>query len=197
MASLATITAACSITNASALILSGIGEGMLPNKTADKLPIVKHNRHEYPGTNTPTYSDTYTINTNTIDLTKRFIIGLYKDMTKAEIKLLEEYGKVVEYDPAYKQIKCVDLEFEYLLLDFRKEEDFLYYNIHIRGNEHYYYLILYRHGYEHNNGLSFHNELDKIPDRQASKKIYDKLLLQEKIYPPKWYISLFRSCCGK
>jgi hypothetical protein len=106
-------------------------------------------------------------------------------MTKAEIKLFEEYGKVVEYDLAYKQIKCADLEFEYLLLDFRKEEDFLY------------YLVLYRHGYEHNNGISFHNELDKFPPRQVSKKIYDKLLLQEKIYPPKWYISLFRSCCGK
>ena len=194
MATIASITAACSITNASSLILSGISEGMLPTKTAPKLPIIKK---DYQGTNTPTYSDTYTINTNTIDQAKRFIIVLYKDMTKAEKKLLEEYGKVLEYDQAYNQIKCIDLDFEYLVLDFRKEEDFLYYNINIRGNENYYYLVLYRHGYEHNNGISFHNELDKFPDRQASKKIYDRLLLQEKIYPPKWYISLFRSCCGK
>ena len=170
MATIASITAACSITNASSLILSGISEGMLPTKTAPKLPIIKK---DYQGTNTPTYSDTYTINTNTIDQAKRFIIALYKDMTKAEKKLLEEYGKVVEYDQAYNQIKCIDLDFEYLVLDFRKEEDILYYNINIRGNENYYYLILYRHGYEHNNGISFHNELDKFPDRQASKKIYD------------------------
>ena len=195
MATIASVTAACSITNASSLILSSISEGMLPSKTAPKLPIIK--KQDYPGTNTPTYSDTYTINTNTIDQTKRFVIGLYKDMTKAEIKLLEEYGKVLEYDQAYNQIKCIDLEFDYLLLDFRKEEDFVYYNIHIRGNEHHYYLLLYRHKYEHNNGISFHNELDKFPQRQSSKKIYDKLLLQEKIYPPKWYISLLRSCCIK
>jgi hypothetical protein len=180
---IATVTAACSIPNASSLIL----ERMLPSKTAPKLPIINKN--------TPTCSDT--INSNTIDQTKRFIIGLYKDMAKADKKLLEEYGKVLEFDQAYKQIKCMDLDFEYLLLDFRKEEDFLYYNIHIRGNEHYYHLVLYRHGYENNNGLSFHNELDTLPPRQVSKKIYDKLLLQEKIYAPRWYISLFRYCCVK
>lgn len=180
MTTIAAVTAACSVTNASSLIL----EGILPSKTAPKLPIGTI------GTNTPS-------DTNTIDQKKRFIIGLYKDMTKEDKKLLKEYGKVLEFDQAYKQIKCMDLDFEYFLLDFRKEEDFLYYNIHIRGNEHYYYLVLYRHGYENNNGLSFHNELDTLPPRQVSKKIYDKLLLQEKIYAPRWYISLFRYCCVK
>ncbi len=185
MATIAAVTAACSVTNASSLIL----EEILPSKTAPKLPI----KNDYPGTNTPTYSDTHTF-----DQTKRrFIIGLYKDMSKADKKLLEEYGKVLKFDQAYKQIKCMDLDFDYFLLDFRKEEDFMYYNIHIRGNEHYYYLVLYRHGYENNNGLSFHNELDTLPPRQVSKKIYDKLLLQEKIYAPIWYISLFRYFCAK
>ena len=188
MATIAAVTAACSVTNASSLIL----EGILPSKTAPKLPISTIGTI---GTNTPTYSDT--INSNTIDQKKRFIIGLYKDMTKEDKKLLKEYGKVLEFDQAYKQIKCMDLDFEYFLLDFRKEEDFLYYNIHIRGNEHYYYVVLYRHGYENNNGLSFHNELDTLPPRQVYKKIYDKLLLQEKIYAPRWYISLFRYCCPK
>ena len=41
MATIASVTAACSITNASSLILSSISEGILPSKTAPKLPIIK------------------------------------------------------------------------------------------------------------------------------------------------------------
>ena len=222
MASVASLTTAASVSTVSTMILSGIANSILPNKTAPHLPIIdkhhKHHKHknenkndfnnefknefknyiENNGTNTPSMcSDTYTINTNTIDMNKRFIIGLYKDLPKVELQLLQSYGKVLEFHEAYKQIRCNDLDFDYLIFDFRDKENFLYYNINIRGREEYYYLVLYKHSYEKNNGLSFHNELTELPPRQINKKIYDKLLLQEVNYPPNWCISLFRSCCGK
>ena len=167
IASMATIA---SISTTSAMVISGISgitESILPDKVAPHIHVDDKNYESKP-----------------------FVICLYKDLPRKEYKLLELYGPILMFDEAFNNCK---LNYAYLILDFRIKTHFDYYNLHIRGNEDDYNIILYRHNYEHNNGISFHNELIALPERQLTKKMFDKLLLQEVVHQPKSYISFLRS----
>jgi hypothetical protein len=157
---IATVSAASSIA-------SGIAESVLPDKVVPNISVDLQN---YGG--------------------KPFIICLYKDLPREELKLLQSYGLVLEYNEAFVNCK---LQCDYLILDFRNQAHFMYYQIYVKGNENFYHLILYRHKYEKNNGIKFHNELTKLPPKQLNKTIYDKLLLQEVHFQPNSCVACLRS----
>ena len=128
---------------------------------------------------------------------KKIIISIHKDMSKKDIDILSLYGKVLFLEESHQNIEPTDLYFDYLIIDLRNELYRNYYKIYFynnKNNKNYYY-ILYRHWFETNNGMTYNNEIIDFPSQQSSKSNYNKLLLIEEIYEPKWYISLYRFCC--
>ena len=123
----------------------------------------------------------------------KIIICLYKTLSSDESFLLKKYGKVIEIDSSYLNIDCSLLSFDYLVIDFRVIHYRVYFQKYVM-NQNSYHLLLYRHSYETNNGIPFHNELCELPPEQALKIDFDKLLFMEPLPSPKCYISLFRSC---
>lgn len=151
------------------IIINNIGNTILPNKIADNISI------------------------DNIDYEKRIIICIFKDIPKKEMDILKLYGNVVEFSENMMNIEPQFIEFDFLILDFRKDNHINYYQFYFYKNDKYYY-ILYRFFFETNNGLTFHNEITEFPQKQLDKINYKKLLLQKPISPPKWYVSLFRTC---
>ena len=147
-------------------ILSGFSNLLLPEKNVEPLPLEEKQ--------------------------KRIVICLYKSFDKDDLLLVQNYGKVIVYSDTYTNIDCGPLIFDYFILDLREEDQRVYFIKYIKNKD--YYLILFRYSFEMNNGVSFHNEIDTLPRKQAFKKDFDLLLLNQPIPPPKWYISLFRSC---
>ena len=131
-----------------------------------------------------------------IEKEKKIIICIHKDISKKEIDTLLIYGKVIFFEDCYLNIEPSDLSFDYLIIDLRKDTHRDYYKLYLYNRDEYYY-ILYRYWFESNNGCIYNNEITDFPSSQPTKKNYDKILLLPNIYEPKWYISLFRSCCLK
>lgn len=148
-------------------VLSGISNLILPEKNAPHM--------------------------NTQPESTKIIICLYKTLSSDGSSLLKKYGKVIEIDSSYLNIDCNLLSFDYLVIDFRVIQYRVYFQKYIM-NQNSYHLLLYRHSYETNNGIPFHNELCELPPEQALKIDFDKLLFMEPLPSPKCYISLFRSC---
>jgi len=151
-------------------IISNIASSILPNKKVENTVI--DNVEEY----------------------KKIVICIHKDIEKEYIDLLSEYGKVLFFEEQYQNIEPNVLSFDYLVIDLRKEVDRNYYKLSLYKNNNYYF-VLYRYWFEGNNGIYYNNEITEFVSRQSSKKNYDKLLLLQNVYEPKWYVSLFRMCC--
>jgi hypothetical protein len=131
-----------------------------------------------------------------IEKEKKIIICIHKDIPKKEIDTLLLYGKVLFFEDCYLNIEPYELTFDYLIIDLRKDTHRNYYKLNLYNKDEYYY-ILYRYWFESNNGCKYNNEITEFPSEQPNKKNYDKILLLPNVYEPKWYISLFRSCCIK
>lgn len=150
-------------------ILAGIADSILPDKNKENIDI------------------------DNIE-NKPIIICIHKDISKKDINILLLYGKVVFLEESYQNIEPSKIKFDYLIIDLRNEICRNYYKIYLYKNTNYYYL-LYKHYFETNNGIYYHNEITDFPSQQPTKNTYDKLLLIENIYEPKCCISLCRFCC--
>jgi hypothetical protein len=151
------------------IIINNIGNTILPNKTAENIII------------------------DDIDYSKKIIICTYKEISKNEIAILKQYGKVIQFNAFMSNISPDKLDFDYLILNFKDEIHRNYYQFNFYKNNDYYY-ILYRFCFETNNGITFNNEINELPPKQAAKINYHKLLLRKKLESPRWYVSLFRTC---
>lgn len=151
------------------IIINNIGNTILPNKTAENIII------------------------DDIDYSKKIIICTYKEISKNEIAILKQYGKVIQFNAFMSNISPDKLDFDYLILNFKDEIHRNYYQFNFYKNNDYYY-ILYRFCFETNNGITFNNEINELPPKQADKINYHKLLLRKKLESPRWYVSLFRTC---
>jgi len=125
---------------------------------------------------------------------KKIVICIHRDIDKKNIDILSLYGTVLFFEDSFQNINPEMMNFNYLILDFRKEIHRNYYKVYFYKNQNYYF-VLYRYWFESNNGISYHNEITDFPIQQSTKYNYDKLLLVENVYEPKWYVSLFRYCC--
>jgi hypothetical protein len=154
-------------------ILSGVSNTLLPDKVSPNIKI------------------------QDVTITIKFIFCLYKSLSNKDILLLQDYGKVIFYDSFLRNIDCKELTFDYFILNMKNKEERTYYQKFILSNSNEYRIILFRYDYETNNGLRVHNELCNLPEREAHKKDFDYLLLQETIVSPRCCISLYRMCFGK
>ncbi len=123
----------------------------------------------------------------------KIIICLYKSIPEDVVSLLKTYGKVIIWSSIYENINCDLIEFDYFIIDLREEQQRLYYQSFILHKT--YRLVLYRHSFETNNGIAFHNEITDFPPKRAFRNDFDTLLFQEPLPVPRWYVSLFRVCC--
>lgn len=152
-------------------VIDSVSSSMLPHKYADNIILKK------------------------VEIEKRIIICTHKDIPKKELEVLSLYGKVLFFEEAYLNIDPLTLNFDYLIIDLKKDTHRNYYKLYLYNKNEYYYYILYRHWFESNNGCVYNNEITEFPSQQLNKKNYDTILLLPNVYEPKWYISLFRSCC--
>jgi hypothetical protein len=176
-----------SLTALTVNMLSGIGNTVLPNKVSAPLhpspePEPKKGKLHLP-----------------------FIFCEYKTLSKPDLQLLVSYGTVLRYANGYgthSGVNCYknrdpnEFVFDYLILNFRVQEERIYFQKYILPHHDHYHIILFRYPYETNNGIKVHNELTKLPLREAFAEDFNRLLLQEEIYSPRCCISLYRVCCG-
>lgn len=127
---------------------------------------------------------------------KKIIICIHRDISKKDIDTMSLYGKVVFLEDSFQNVEPEKLQFDFLIIDLRKDIHRNYYKIYLYKNNNYYY-VLYRYFFETNNGIFYNNEITDFPSQQSSKTNYLKILLLENVYEPKWYISLYRLCCSK
>ena len=124
---------------------------------------------------------------------KPVVICLYRSIQSTSLSLLREYGKVVEFGPAYTNVPVTSFPFDYLILDLREEDHRFYYQRYIFRNHTNYHLILYRYSFETSNGIYFHNEITEFPSLQVSKDEFDMVLLESPLpAPPSCLVSLCR-----
>jgi hypothetical protein len=121
---------------------------------------------------------------------EKIVICLYKSLDEDELELLKRYGKVLYFNSSYLNLSLDRFNFDYFILDLREEDHRIYFQKYTSHTKR----LLFRHSYETNNGVSFHNELSSLPKEQALKTDFDFLLFSQPIPSPKCFISLFRSC---
>jgi hypothetical protein len=131
---------------------------------------------------------------------KPFLIVHSRDIEDASIALLKEYGNVIRFDPrVYTNIRITALSFDYMLFDVRIKADRYYYNKIDKSVLYRYNIISLCYSFEITE--DFHaqvgsiNILTTLPDRQAFKDEYDKLLLLKKMRDPNSCLHLFGCCC--
>jgi len=128
----------------------------------------------------------------------KFIIIITKDIKEDEVKLLKEYGKLILFDDkVYHNLPLSSIDFDYLIMDLRKREDRNYLQqIDYQKIEHIH-LISICHSFEkfdeYHQEIGVHNILTKLPDRQAFKADFNRLLLLRKISKPSVTLSCFKS----
>jgi len=128
----------------------------------------------------------------------RFIILYTKDIEDTDISLLKEYGKVLIFDPkVYVNVPLHILEFDYILLDLRRKEDRQYYSQIDKSFLDRCHVISLCYSFEKNDEIHEEigsaNILSKLPEKQAFKADFDRLLLLKKIGKPRAALSLFKS----
>ena len=128
----------------------------------------------------------------------QFLILHSKDMVQSDIDLLKDYGRVISYDHLiYNNIAINILDFDYMLLDLRCREDRHYYQKIEESFLEKCHVVSLCHSVE--KFEDFHQEigaaniLTKLPDRQAFKTEFDRLLLLKKISKPSLFMSCFKS----
>jgi len=127
---------------------------------------------------------------------KPFIFCLFKSISSDNISLLRSYGKVIQFGNQNKNLSIQSFEFDYFIIDFRIEEDRIYFKKYINPYRDHYYFILYRYFFETNNGLFFHNEMVDLPSYQITKEEFDMMLLETPISsPPNCMCSLYKYFC--
>ena len=127
-----------------------------------------------------------------------FIIVISRDLSEEELDLLVHYGKVVEFDfKVYTNVPLQSIQFEYFILDVRRSEDRHYFQQIGVDILEKYNLISVCHSIqkneEYHEELGVDNVLTKLPNRQAFKHDFDRMLMQKKISKPNVGASCIKS----
>jgi hypothetical protein len=125
---------------------------------------------------------------------KKVVICITRNIDDDDLKLLNEYGKVLSYDhDLHNNLDCDLFDWAYLIIDIRESQDRYYYMKHIQNKKDKYLVVLYKYGFEKSDlNLNEDNAFDKFPAKQAVKKDFDGLLLLQRIVKPRWYVALFQ-----
>lgn len=136
---------------------------------------------------------------NKVNLSEQIIFVLTKDMTEEQLSLLREYGRVIVFEhKVYVNVPIVSLEFDYLIMDMRIKEDRDYFqqidpNVIASMN-----IISFCHSFEKedeiHDEIGSDNVITKLPEKQAFKSDFDRLLLLKKISKPRPVVSCVKGC---
>ena len=135
---------------------------------------------------------------NKINPSEQMIFVISKDMKEEELALLREYGRVIMFEyRVYVHVPIDTLEFDYFILDIRRREDRHYFQqidpLTLRNMN----LISFCHSFEKEDEIHLEMKVDniitKLPDKQAFKIDFDRLLLQKKLSKPNAVASCFKA----
>lgn len=123
----------------------------------------------------------------------KIVMCISKSLSKDEKKLLEFYGRVIEYDHSVNQnVPLREVECAYLIIDLREDKDRYYLQKYILPVLSEIHLILFKHSWEGDNGMSYECERCDLPPKQVSKKEFDSLLIQQPLEHQSCIISLLK-----
>jgi hypothetical protein len=132
------------------------------------------------------------------EIKEKFMFILTKDMDKEDIELLKEYGRVIIFNyKVYVNVPIDKLDFEYLILDIREREDRYYLQQLDPQLLESIHKISFCHSYEKfeeiHDEMGVQNIISKLPEKQAFKEDFNRLLLLKKIGKPRAILSCYKS----
>ena len=127
-----------------------------------------------------------------IEVVKKFILFITKDMTPEDLALFKTYNLVEYEDSLHKNLPINSFEWDVLVFDLREKADRYAVSREVLPYRNLYNLVVYCHKFEMDDvDVDYDNIFAKFPERQASKIDFEKLLLMKRISKPRWYVSLF------
>lgn len=126
---------------------------------------------------------------------KKYIFVITRDINEEDRRVLEDYGKVVEYNDRIHANMPIDAyRWEYLIFDMRESEDRYALMRMVIPNRAKYNIIVYSYAFERDEIIpDADNHITSFPKIQAKREDYECLLMQKRLVKPRWYVSLF-SC---
>jgi len=126
----------------------------------------------------------------------KFIICISRTLSEEDSKLLSEYGVVKEYNnDLYNNIQLEDINFDYLIVDLRRKTDRYYFMKYILPKKDIYKIVLYQYAFE-DPSIECNNIITSLPQRQATRVIFNQLLLLGRIKEPRAWLSFLKCCLG-
>ena len=115
-----------------------------------------------------------------------------RDMKEEELQLLQHYGTVIKFEAkVYTNVPIQSLQFDYFILDIRNRDD-RYYLQQIDANLFHFISVCYSFEKydDYHKEIGVENIMSKLPEKQAFKQDFNRLLLQKKISKP----AVWKSC---
>lgn len=126
----------------------------------------------------------------------KFIICISRDLSDEDRKLLSNYGVVTEYqNDLYNNIPLENILFDYLIVDLRRKVDRYYFMKYVLIKKDLYKVILYQYSFE-DPSIDCDNVITSLPQRQATRMIFNQLLLLKRLKEPKAWLSFLKCCLG-
>lgn len=126
----------------------------------------------------------------------KFIICISRDLSDEDRKLLSNYGVVTEYqNDLYNNIPLENIIFDYLIVDLRRKVDRYYFMKYVLIKKDLYKVVLYQYSFE-DPSIDCDNVITSLPQRQATRMIFNQLLLLKRLKEPKAWLSFLKCCLG-
>jgi hypothetical protein len=127
---------------------------------------------------------------------KRVILCITRDIGEDDMAILKDYGRVLDYDhDLHNNLDCDTFDWAYLIIDLRESEARYYYMKHIVPNKERYFIAVYHYPFEQEEDLTeAENYFTSFPKKQATKPVFDDLLLMKRVKKPRAVVSLFKCC---
>ena len=124
---------------------------------------------------------------------KPFILVISRDLEQAELDILTSYGKVLIWRPSYVNIPLSQHEFDYCIVDARRKEDRSLLASNALDS---YHVVVITHKYlsldDVASDVGAENVIHKLPQHQAFKETFDRLLISKKVRSPSCVKSIIR-----
>jgi hypothetical protein len=128
-----------------------------------------------------------------IDLgVKKIVICITRDMDAEDMRVLQSYGKVLEYDhDCHNNLPANLFQWDYLIIDLRQSGDRYFLAKQIYHNRDKYAVVAFHYAFEFNVLDDMDNEFTSFPKKQGLREDYESLLMTRRVEKPRWYVSLF------
>ena len=130
---------------------------------------------------------------------KRLVLVISKDIKDEDMNLLKKYFKIAHYNhDLHNNLHPDTFEWDILIIDLRSKDDRYFYLKNVKPIKNHYDIILYCHWFEVDDlkNDDYNNVCLSFPKEQATKDIYQQLLLEERPPKPRWYLSLIKCVVG-